>query len=111
MIRLSLGELPQEASVSLKHQPKIRDLVKKHRDSLQPQTEREARQLGRITRVAGNFEKPSVNHSCAKDLDPARSATDLADFRRLGGCRLAPAVEAADIHFGARLNERKITRP
>ena len=91
-------ELIQESDIIFIQQSHIVDLIFQQSDTLKTDTECKSRILFRIN--AAHFQYMRMNHSAAKDLDPAGTFTEAASF--------SSALEAAHIYLCAGLCEREM---
>ena len=94
------SELLQEPFVVLEDQPQVADLEVAHGEAFQTHAEGEAGILVRIN--AAVAQHLGVHHAGAQHFDPALALA--------GGAARAVALVALDIHFAARLGERKMMR-
>src|SRR6516162_6478825 len=96
-------ELLQKPHVALVEQLDLLDLVLQYGDALHTHAEGEAQNLRRVVAVLlHELEHVGIDHSAAQQLDPA------AEFALAAA--VAAAEDAAYLHVGAGLGERKERR-
>src|SRR4030095_2433781 len=100
------AKLPQEPQIILEEQPNVIDTVFQHSDPLHTHPKSKSRNFFRI--VTDKLEDRWIDHSCAKDFQPAAGLTYPAGLARL--MRSAAAADhALNIDLRARLGKREKT--
>src|SRR5262249_47335121 len=99
------SELSEEPRVVFEHETNVGDVVAEHGNSLDADAERKTRVTLGID--AGVLEDDRVDHPATEDFDPTGVLAEAATV----ACAIGlDAEHAANVDFGARLDERKVAR-